>query len=635
MTKETDAESGSDVAGQSETKRQVAPHAGDKHQRATTSEAETAKTSHASQDVEETIVMDDEDKAAGANTGGSLKAGKLKALHANLWQWAMAHKPVSIPAACVLLVLLLAALPFTRFALAGLVAKQTLPVAVVDATTHKPITSATVTLDGQVVTTNAQGLAKPHVAVGPHTLTITKKYYKTVSQSATVPILKAKHTVEISLTATGRQVPITVLSTIDGQPLANVTVKALESSAVTDKKGQAIVVLPADKKSLAATISGGGYNTANVTITVTDQAVSANTFKVTPAGKLYFLSNASGKIDLIKSDLDGQNRQTVLAGTGSEDRTGTVLLAARDWKYAALLSKRDGGDHAKLFLVDTSTDKLTTMDEGDADFSPLGWSGDRFVYTVTRTKINSWQPKREALKSYDATTGKITLLDETTAQGDQSDYAGEHFGDSYILDKEIVYIKNWGSNEYYGYNQHYISADQSTLNSVQADGSQKKKIKGYSFPGESYLSVYTRPGDFNEIYIQYYLNSKENYDSYQNGKVAAASLTDDQYYNGNYHTFIVSPSGNKTFWTEYLDGQNVFFVGDADGQNGKKLEGSSDDYAAYGWFSDDYVLVTKKSSEMYIMPASGLAGGVGAALKVSNYYKPNYVIRGYGYGYGG
>ena len=82
------------------------------------------------------------------------------------------------------------------------------------------------------------------------------------------------------------------------------------------------------------------------------------------------------------------------------------------------------------------------------------------------------------------------------------------------------------------------------------------------------------------------------------------------------------------------DGKFVFFVGDGVGENGEQI-GSSEDYTAYGWFTDDYILLTRKNSEMHIMPADGLDGGVEKSFKVSDYYKPNYTNRGFGYGYGG
>ncbi|HSX16811.1 MAG TPA: hypothetical protein VLH86_01780 [Patescibacteria group bacterium] len=570
---------------------------------------------------DETASSEDKPEEQPAKTGPHHKA----------WGWVMGHKMVSIPVAVVLVLAVLAAIPFTRYFFAGMVISKDFTVAITDSQTGKPVTSAEITVAGKKATTDNQGKAKVHTSVGSAKLVISKKYYHDASFSVTVAFSQ-KQPYAVKLEATGRPIPITIINRISNKPVADITISAENTKAITDAKGEATIVVPADKTQVKATMSGAGYNSADFMLKVTTSTDPANTFAVTPAGKLYYLSNASGKLDVIKSDLDGQNRQTVLAGTGKEDKNNTVLLASRDWKYIALLSKRDGGDNAKLFLIETDTDKLTTMDEGDATFTPYGWSGSRFVYTVDRTKVSIWQPKRQALKSYDASSKGIAVLDQTTAEGDQYNYRGESLGNVYILDKEVVYTKTWNKNG--GFD---LSSKQATFNSVQADGSQRKTVKGYPPTNSYYLDLNTRPADFNEIYIRYPIdnNGKYKHDAYKDGKITAEDLTDDEFYQGTYNTYIVSPSGNKTFWTEYRDGKNVFFVGDGSGKNGKQLPGSSDDHVAYGWYTDGYLLVTKKSSEMHIMPVDGLTDGVTSAIKVSDYYKPNYYIRGYGYGYGG
>jgi hypothetical protein len=541
------------------------------------------------------------------------------------WDWIKSHKKIAIPATIVLVLGLLVAIPFTRYALAGLFMKQTYAVRVLDADTNKAVSSAVVTLDGVEAKTDSQGVAALHVPVGEATLSVAKKYYQTVHEEVLVPI-KRPDAQEVKLKATGRTVPVTVVNKVSGLAVENAVVKAGEAEAKTDKKGQAIIVVPADKKEVQAVISGSGYNNADVTLHVTAETVPENTFQLTPAGKIYFLSNQSGKIDLIKSDLDGANRQAVLPGTGKEDPYNTVLLASRDWKYIALLSKRDGGEYAKLFLIEAGTDKVTVMDEGEATFNIYGWSGDRFIYSVVRDKLKGWEPKRQALKSYSAPAKKITTLDETAAEGAADAYTYETVDSAYVLDQEVVFSKNWLSGAG-GYG--LSTAKHAIISTVKADGSQKKVVKTYPSP-----VISTRAADFGEIYIQYSEGDKYKYEEYHDGKLASITLTDNEFYSKAYPTYAVSPTGKKTLWSDFRDGKNVFFVGDAAGQGGKQI-GQSEDYAVYGWYTDDYVLLTKKGSEMHIMPATDLSSGVDASLKISDYYKPNYTQRGFGYGYGG
>ncbi len=172
---------------------------------------------------------------------------------------------------------------------------------------------------------------------------------------------------------------------------------------------------------------------------------------------------------------------------------------------------------------------------------------------------------------------------------------------------------------------------------MQADGSQKKTLKSYDYNAIVSWSVdiETRPAEFGEIYIRRYLGENNNqFDEYKNGKVTTSKITIDEYNNETYPSYSVSPSGKRTLWSDYRDGKNVFFVGNSSGEDGKQI-GSSEDYSAYGWYTDDYILLTRKGSEMHIMPAEGLTGGVEKSLKISDYYKPNYSNRGFGYGYGG
>jgi hypothetical protein len=568
-------------------------------------------------------------KDVGHTTEKPADAGRKPGLHHSAWGWLLAHKKISIPAAVVLLLVVLAAVPFTRYLFAGMVVRSDFTVHVTDSQTGKPVSSANVTVEGKKVVTDGQGNVKVRANVGNAQLNIDKKYYKPKSVGVLIPF-KQKQPYEVKVEATGRPVPITVVNKISGKAVAGITVAAGDTQVITDTKGEAVLVVPADKTTLKATLTGNGYNKAEATLKVTASVDPANKFGVTPSGKLYFLSNASGQLDVMKSDLDGLNRQLVLAGTGKEDKLNTVLLASRDWKYVALLSKRDGGDNAKLFLIETDTDKLTTMDEGDAAFSPYGWSGSRFIYKVTRNNVQSWQPKHEALKNYEAASKAIAVLDQTNAEGDQFSARYEQFGDVFIFDKEIVYAKNWSSNN------GTAGGKQATFNSIQSDGSQHKAVKTYQAMNNYYNSIETRVGDLNELYIKYPTDDQGHakVDQYEDGKLTASDWTSDQFYQQQYNTYIVSPSGDKTFWTEFRDGKNIFFVGDNKGQNGKQLNGSSDEFAAYGWFTDDYLLLTKKSSEMYILPVDG-GNGIPGAFKVGDYFKPNYLLRGYGYGYGG
>jgi hypothetical protein len=312
-----------------------------------------------------------------------------------------------------------------------------------------------------------------------------------------------------------------------------------------------------------------------------------------------------------------------LAGTGKEEKGGTVLLATRDWKYLALLSKRAGGDDAKLFLINTADGSLTTMDEGAASFTLAGWEGHRFLYTVNRYKLADWEPKKQALKSFNADDKKLTTLDQTTAEGSSVyDYKREIIDRVYIVEGRVLYIKHWQANWYSA-----LSGKQVTLSSLKPDGSSKQVVKTFESP--DYVEVI--PYEPSSLYLK----SGDKIYEYEFGAVKGLpDMKPETFYNTDYATYLISPDGKRAFWTQNRDGKQVFFVGDNDGKNETKVATLDTDCQVYGWYTDDYLLVSKKGSELLIMPVTGV-DKVEQLFKITDYYKPYYSYFGYGGGYGG
>ncbi len=436
----------------------------------------------------------------------------------------------------------------------------------------------------------------------------------------TIGLAKRTEPLQAKFEATGRQIEISVRNKISDKSLSGVTIKAGRSEAKTDDKGLATIVLPAGGKEEKAELSREGFNASSVNIAVENQSKDANKFTLVPSGKLYFLSKKTGKIDVIKTNLDGSERQTVLPGTGREEEGNTILLATRDWKYLVLLSRRDS-PKTKLHLIDTSNDKLSVIDEGDVTFSLAGWHDNDFVYSVTRNNIPVGQPKRQALKVFRAPNQKLTTIDETTAE---SGSYQEIIPGVSLLDQNIIYVKQWLQN---GFGSS-LEGKQTTINAINYDGSGKKDVKG--LPPTVFLQqLLYKP---NEVYFSYYADNKQNYLEYEDNTIKDASSSSDKFTN-EYPTYLLSPSGTYTLWSEARDGKSALFQGDKAGNNGKLLDQTTK-YNPYGWYSDDYLLVSKGGSELFILPVAG-SGDKGQVLKVTDYHKPNVSFGGYGYGYGG
>jgi hypothetical protein len=528
-------------------------------------------------------------------------------------------------AVVVALLTVLFAVPVTRYGLLGVVVKRDVTVSLVDSKTNKPVSEAEVGVAGKTAKTDAQGKASfKAVSVGSKAVIVKKKFYQDLSHKVLVPVTGSGNAYQLSIVATGRQVPIKVINKMSTKPAEGAQISAAGTSSKTDKNGEAVLVLPADKATQEATITLDGYNKAQVTVQVTEQKDDRNTFKLVPSGKAYFLSKRSGKIDVMKSDLDGGNPQTVLAGTGKEEDGGTVLLASRDWKYLALKSRRDG-DKAKLYLIDTaSNDKLSTIDEGDATFTTVGWYNEYFVYTLNRNNVKQWEPKQSALKGYNVKTGQLSTLDETDATGtNANNYAQEVFGDTYILENLLVYTKFW-----YG-DSVLVSSKHTTINSVQPNGQQKRVAKDLGTISGGIAAKLYKP---QELFFQLndYTTSKTTFYEFEDGQVKDANIKADDF-NKFYPTFLVSPSGKSTFWYEPRDGKNTLFVGDSQASNGKEIATLSE-FTPYGWYGEDYLLVSKGGSELFIISRNNPSA---PPLKITDYHKPQLSFTGYGYGYGG
>lgn len=566
-----------------------------------------------------------QDAAAAEQSDPAGRRPRFKARWA-AW-WGNPRKRWGSVAAIVIVLAALFIVPLTRYNILGVIVKAPVVVQVVDSKTGKPVSGALVELSGNHAETQADGKAKLRVNTGSGVLKVSKKYYR--GSSAGKLVAFSGNNFRASLLATGRQVQVKLVNKLTGQPVSDGTINAGGAKAKSDAKGLATLVIASGAATQAGSVSLDGYNTAPVTI-VAGGNLAKNTFAVVPSGKLYLLSNLSGKIDVVKTNLDGSARQTVLAGTGSEDPNNTSLLASRDWKYLALLANRSGSG-AAVYLINTATDKLTTIDQGAATFSLYGWSGDTLIYQAVHTTVADWQTGQQTLKAFDPATGKPLLLDQTQASGtSESDYLKQYFGTVYLMGNQVVYGKNWTAS--YG-DWSQLGTKQAELDGIAADGSGHKTIKTFALADgtqASNVAIDIEPYAPAGLYLHFANGASDQFFDYAAGQVSAdAKLTSNQFWSGAYPTYLQSPSGGQTFWAEQRDGKNTLFIGDTNGGSPKQIASLSD-YSPYGWYTDHYVLVSKNSSELYVMPAAG-----GTPLKITDYYKPPLNYAGYGGGYGG
>lgn len=535
------------------------------------------------------------------------------AVHHRAWHWFLTHKKWTIPASVALLLLVIFLLPLTRYKTVGLVLKKDTVVMVKDSITNSPVSGANIKYGSTIVVTDANGKATMHsLKVGHHNLIITKKYYKDGNLDLLVPILKAKNEPSLNLVATGRQIKIKITNYVDDTNLPGANIEIAGTTAKTDKNGEASVVVPTGMAEQKASLNLSGFNDVQVTVKVSDQTVALNSYKLVPAGRVYFFSNRSGKMDLMKTNIDGSDLKVVVPGTGTETPQNSLISQSPDWNYVALVVKRSSSDPApQLYIVSTGDDKLLGVDSGNATFSVQGWAGDNLIYTSTRNDLPDGQVGKSKLKSYDANTGKSILLDQSGGVIAGTSYASESYATIIVSGNTVIYGKSWYTSG------PDAPAEQASLQAINADGQNHKPVATYDQAGNNIYFSQHGPASLYILQQPKDQSASTYYDFTVGGSPKPVTIDNNQFYKYT-QGYYPSPSATKVLWTETRDGKNAFLVADSDGTASSTI-GSFNDYLPYGWFSDKYVLLTLKSNELYIMPSKG-----GTPLKITDYQSTNY-----------
>lgn len=521
----------------------------------------------------------------------------------------------------LLLVGVIAAVPFLRYTVVGLFVNKPVAVHVVDSATNKPVTGAKVSLGRVDATTDKSGNANfSHVAVGEHYVTITKNHYNDSEGTLLVPIF-ARPDATRKLTANGRMITVSVTNSITGKALDGADVVLGDSTAATDKTGQAHVVVSTNAGKLEGTATHNDYNQATFivdTATNDDQTVKV---AVAPKGSLYYLSKATGVINLMKSNLDGSSASVVVQATGKEFDRDTMIMASRDWNYIALQANREGS--TQLYLVNTSDGSLTKIDSEVGNYQMAGWIEHSLVFTLGRER-QSWQPGMMALKIYDAERRALTSVEDTQASGSgYYDYQAQFLTAPTIADGAVHYGRYWTAS-YSGAladkKAAIVTADNRGIKrTVHEFDASKVTIANVvaNSPTTSLVGTYDVQSGATTVY------------TLADGKLSPSQIDANTFNNTTYPAYLKSLSGNAIAWHESRDGKFYVFVADASGNNKRQLE--LVDYKVYGWYGNDYLLLTRHNSELYIYP---VAGGVVQPVKISDYHRPTVEFMGYGYGGG-
>jgi hypothetical protein len=482
-------------------------------------------------------------------------------------------------AAVVVLVGTAAILPTSRsFALNLVGVRATAEVTVLDSTTNLPLKGATVQLGSQTGQTDKNGnVSLSHVKLGSQMLTVQKVAFATSTTHVSLG-LGTNHLDQVALKAVGAQYHFTVVDYVSGKPVTSASATSGEANAVADKKGN--IVLTADSSGAATldvSISAKDYHTTKVSVPIGTTATT--TVQLVLAREEVYISKQSGKYDVYKSDIDGQHKTLLLAGTGNENDQISLVSHPTD-EVAALISTRDntrdsgGYLEQALTIINVDDGSDLTIDHSDR-IQIIDWIGDRLVYAKVNPGASAGNPQRYLLMSYDyATKQRLTLAH------------ANYFNDVVSANGVIYYAS---SNGYSG------------------GVSQFAKVNPDS-TGSQVLLTNEVWNIFRQDYDDFALDTATNWYTFALGSSKPASTPNAPANANTSRLYIDSPDGKHSLWVDTRDGKGALISYDTTAQKDTVLTEQSGLTYPVRWLNDTtviYRISTPSQSADYVVSLSG------------------------------
>lgn len=291
--------------------------------------------------------------------------------------------------------------------------RSSLTLTALDDTTQLPLKNVTVSLGSYQAKTNSKGTATLHgLKLGNYQLTVQRLAFAPVHQAVTVG-WGSNQLGNFSLHATGVQYIVMATDYVSGKGIAGIEASDGDATAVSDAAGKitlTVSVAPAD--GLAVTVAGNGYRSAQVTIPAT--ATTPTAITLVPSAREVYVSKQSGTYGVYATDIDGQNKKLLLAGTGRE--TANLQLATSlDGQRAALVSTRDdirdadGYLLSTLTLINTADGSSITLEHAE-QVQLIDWIGSKVIYETVVAGASAANPQRQRIYSYDYKTNAHVQL---------------------------------------------------------------------------------------------------------------------------------------------------------------------------------------------------------------------------------
>lgn len=486
------------------------------------------------------ITRAESDKALAAEDAERVKAfdnkkpslkQKIKNFFAAWWanKWARWGTIVSI----VLLLVGMVLWPTTRYFIlntAGV--RSSASVKIADQSTGMPLKNVSVKLGDLQTKTNGDGVAAfKQIKLGSQTFVVERVAFAPIHKKVTIG-WGSNPLPSVNLKAVGAQYVFNLADYLSGKPIENAEVTSGEASAFADKKGKVVLTLDnPESETIEVAVRSKEYRVEKLSFAASTK--SPFDMRMVPDQPIVYVSKQSGKYDVYKVDVDGKNKQLLLAGSGSERRDGISVATSPDGTQAALVSSRGTKRDANRYLLDTLT--LIDLKSGQTKFIDdaariqlVDWVGDQLLYMATYAAPSAAYAQRQRLVSYNTEQSAQHLI-----------AASNSFNGVASIGGLVYYVVAPGDPNL-----------QQGFYKARPDGSNKQNILANKQIG---TLVRTSESQFSlEVF-------NEGWYDYTAGETTArkGNPPSDPYAGRQYFT---APGGGKSAWVDTRDGKGVLLL---------------------------------------------------------------------------
>lgn len=508
------------------------------------------------------------------------KAGfkaKLKSLAAKWWH----NKRVRYGSLAVVVFLFIIALfiPFTRYSMLNIFGvRVSSNMVIVDSVTGLPLENIVVSLQGKESKSNEDGFVEfSQLKQGSSTLKIDKRGYATFEKEIVLG-WGSNPIGEQSIVATGERYTFKLVDWLSDEKIIDGEARSGEDIAQANEEG-VIVLTVGDELSDEVVLAAKGYREERIKIDELSDA--ERTVKMVPAKKHAFVSNRSGDYDLYTIDVDGQNENVLLEGTGKEREVPFVLSHPTE-DYVAYVSSRDGDVNKDnfildgLFVVDTKDGESYKVTRSE-QLQIVGWSGRKLVFVSVVEGVSAGNSQRSKIISFDIDSRERTDI-----------AASNYFNDVKLIDDTV----------YYAPSSYAVPQSQAKLFTVGVDGKNKKTLidaQVWAIFRKDYSTL-----QFNAENLLWYEQQLESEGS--------PKKLDTQPVIRQSRIYSTSPDDTKAAWVDVRDGKGVLLVYDIEQKTESVIRTQAGLTDPVMWVDDSsfiYRVETSSETADYIMSISG------------------------------